>query len=147
MITVFLVRHADIDRSIASGSNDPPLNSAGRKRAEALAHAIGQTGITAIFTSRLLRTKQTVRPLAEKLHLQPRETASPEVFAREVSSGAAGPTVLVAGHSNTVPQMIAAFGASPPTVHEREFDNLFVVTIAGPGEAALMQLRYGHPSA
>jgi phosphohistidine phosphatase SixA len=149
MTTVLLVRHADIDLPSAAGSNDPPLNAAGRARAEMLAHVAGVAGLTKIFTSPFARTKQTVEPLAASLGVQPREVPSPHALAREVLSGTAGAVVLIAGHSNTVPQMIAAFGVPPPmpTIGEREFDNLFVVTVTAPGQASSVRLKYGSQSA
>lgn len=132
MATVLLVRHADID--LPPSSNDPPLNSAGMERANELVHVAGLEGITAVFTSSLARTKQTVGPLAARLGIQPREVPPPPVFAEEILSGTVGQVVLVAGHSNTVPQMIEALGAPPLSfaIGEREFDNLFVVTVLGP---------------
>ena len=53
---------------------------------------------------------------------------------------------MIAGHSNTIPEMIEAFGVpAAPAIGEREFDNLFVVSVVG-GEAALLRLKYGKQS-
>jgi phosphohistidine phosphatase SixA len=149
MIVVLLVRHADIDLPPPPGSNDPPLNAAGRARAEALAHVAGRAGVTTIFTSPFVRTKQTVEPLAARSGLRPRQVPPPPALANEVLSGAAGAVVLIAGHSNTVPEMIAALGVPPPrpTIGEREFDNLFVVAVAGSGQAGLISLKFWERSA
>ena len=146
MTTVILVRHADID--LPPLSDDPPLNSAGRERAETLAHVAGGAGVTTIFTSVFTRTKQTVGPLATRLGLGPSEAPPPPVLASQVLSGSLGQVVVVAGHSNTVPQIIDAFGgpASVPVIGEREFDNLYVVTTGVPGEAILVRLKYGDRS-
>jgi hypothetical protein len=38
--------------------------------------------------------------------------------------------------------MIAALGASRPTIGEREFDNLFVVAVAQSAEAGVVRLKY-----
>jgi broad specificity phosphatase PhoE len=146
MITVLLVRHADID--LPPAGTNPQLNSAGQARAEALAHVTGAAGVAAIFTSSLTRTKQTARPVAARLGLSTREAPPPPALAAEVLSGAAGAVVLIVGHSNTVPQMIAALGAPPPeaAIGEGEFDNLFVVTTGGAGGAGLVRLKYGPPA-
>jgi phosphohistidine phosphatase SixA len=146
MRTVFLIRHADVDLLPTSGSDNPSLNSEGWTRAEVLAHVVGAAGVETIFTSSLIRTKQTVEPLATRLHLQPREAPSPVVLAKEIRSGTAGAVILIAGHSNTVPQMIAAFGASSVAMNHRDFDNLFVVTIAKSDQTGLVHLKYGKPS-
>jgi phosphohistidine phosphatase SixA len=147
MRTVLLVRHADIDLPPAPDASDPPLNTAGRARAEALAHVAGMAGVTAIFTSSFVRTKQTVEPLAARLGLQPREVSAPPALANEVLSGTAGAVALIAGHSNTVPETITALGVLPPApvINAREFDNLFVVTVNEEGQAGLVSLKYGKP--
>ncbi|MGH3697013.1 MAG: histidine phosphatase family protein [Pseudonocardiaceae bacterium] len=146
MITVVLVRHADID--LPPASTDPPLNSHGHARAEALAHVAGAAGVATVLHSPFLRTRQTVAPLAARLELQPREAPAPATLAKQVRAGELGEVILIAGHSNTVPQMIGALGvpAALPSIGEHEFDNLFVVAIAEPDEAGLLHLRYGPPS-
>jgi broad specificity phosphatase PhoE len=147
MITVLFVRHADVDVPPAAGSADPSLNAAGQARAEALAQVAGAAGIDTILTSSFTRTKQTVERLAASLGREPSEAAAPEDFAAEIASGADGEVVLVAGHSNTVPEMIAALGGPPVAIGHREFDNLFVVTLGGPNGAGFLHLKYGKPSA
>lgn len=140
-VTVVLVRHADVD--VPARSADPSLNARGRRRAQALAQVVGSAGVSAVFTSELTRTMQTVAPLIVRLGLRPAVVPPPAVLAEQVRSGALGAVVLVAGHSNTVPEMIKALGAGPePVIGEREFDNLFVVTAAGSGPAGLLRLRY-----
>jgi phosphohistidine phosphatase SixA len=147
MTTVLLVRHADID--LPPGSNDPPLNAAGMERANVLVHVAGTAGIATVFTSPRIRTKQTVAPLVARLGIQPREVPLPHIFAQEILSGMAGGVVLVSGHSDTVPQMIDALVAPPPSflIGPTEFDNLFVVTVVSPGLASVLRLKYGRPSA
>src|SRR5688572_3930448 len=99
-----LVRHADID--LPPLSNDPPLSAAGRRRAADLAHIAGESGVSAVFTSAFRRTIQTVEPLVARLGLLARPVPPPPVLAQQVTAGALGSVVVVAGHSNTIPQMI-----------------------------------------
>jgi phosphohistidine phosphatase SixA len=143
MITVLLVRHADID--LPPISADPALNSDGQARAEALAHVARSAAVSSVFTSEFARTKQTVQPLADQLGLQPREVPKrPDLLAQQILSGQFGDMVLIAGHSNTVPQIISALGAEAVTpISEREFDNLFVVIVFQPDKVGLVHLRYG----
>jgi phosphohistidine phosphatase SixA len=151
MIKFLFVRHADVDTQPPSASSDPPgppLNAAGRSRAETLAHVVGAAGITHIFTSEFLRTQQTVDPVARKLGITHR--VAPEAQVRAMRSAVDGSVILIAGHSNTVPQMITSLGVLPAleNLGAHEFDNLFVVTIASAtGPAALVRLKYGEPSA
>ena len=145
MKTVLFVRHADID--LPAISRDPVLNSAGVQRAEELAHVVGAAQVVSVFTSTLRRTKLTAAPLVARLGLPSGEVPAPEEFARQVRAGEPGAVIMVVGHSNTVPEMIAALGVStPPVIGEREFDNLFLVTVAGNGEVPLLALKYGKAS-
>lgn len=112
MITLLLVRHADID--LPPTSADPSLNHAGRERAEALAHVAGAAGVTTVFTSSRTRTVETVEPILKALGIQAREMPAAAAVAREARAGKLGPVVLIAGHSNTVPEVIAALGVPQP---------------------------------
>lgn len=144
MTTVLLVRHADID--LPALSSDPPLNAAGQRRAAGLAHVAGGAGVTAVFTSTFARTIQTVGPLVARLGLVADLVPPPVVLAQQATAGALGSVVVIAGHSNTIPEMIEAFGvAAAPAIGERDFDNLFVVSVVG-GDAGLLRLKYGNQS-
>jgi broad specificity phosphatase PhoE len=142
MVTVLAIRHADID--LPPGSQDPDLNTAGRARAAALAHVVGVSGVSTIFTSELNRTKQTVEPTARALGLLPRLAPPAATLAREAQAGRLGALVLVAGHTNTIPTILTALGAtSVPVIGEREFDNLFVLMTQSGGDPQLLHLQYG----
>jgi hypothetical protein len=60
-----------------------------------------------------------------------------------------GDVVLVAGHSNTVPQTAQQLGVSISMQQFNDFDNLFVVTRSGAGnnvEVNVVNLQYGQSS-
>ncbi|MBI4852816.1 MAG: histidine phosphatase family protein [Acidobacteria bacterium] len=144
--TVFLVRHAE---KATSPADDPPLLDIGSLRAKQLAHVLGNAQIKAIYTSELLRTKQTAEPLAKHLGIEsttiPIKTNLKESFketAKKVYEKP-GENVLVVGHSNTLPEIIKELGANANiTIDETEYDNLFIVTIYGKGKATLTRLKY-----
>jgi len=144
VITILLVRHADVD--LPPVTADPSLNDAGRERAEALAHVAGSAGVTAVFTSSLARTKETVEPLLKLLGISAQEMPAATTVARRARAGELGSVVLIAGHSNTVPEVIAALGAPAPVIGETQFDNLFVVTLTRASSANLLTLKYAKPS-
>jgi phosphohistidine phosphatase SixA len=142
--TVVLLRHADIDPP----PDEPapvnwPLNAAGKVRAQALAHVVGAAGVTVIYVSEALRTQQTVAPLAAKLGLAPKQTPPAAALAQQILSANVGGAVLVAGHSNTVPEMIQALGAPFPGSPIQGHDDLFVVTVVSADTASAIRLKYG----
>jgi broad specificity phosphatase PhoE len=146
--TVILVRHAEKGDAPA---NDPGLTEAGAARARALMAIARDAGVTAVITTQFARTRETARPAAEALGITPEVAragggAHAQDVARMVQAHAGG-VVLVVGHSNTIPAIVAALGApQPPPICDSEYDNLYVVTIPASGSAREIRARYGEPS-
>jgi phosphohistidine phosphatase SixA len=143
--TVLLVRHAEP----AAQATDPPLSDVGQARAQTLVHVAGDAGVAAIYATQYVRTQQTVQPLAQHLGLPIHVVAANDVqgLANEVRSDHAGEVVVIAGHSNTVPEIIVELGGDPVfAIAGDEYDNLFVVTICRLGSTRVIHLRYGEPS-
>ncbi len=145
--TVILVRHAE--KVIDPNSNDQDLSAAGQARAQELVRVLGDTGITAIYATQYKRTQQTAKPLADKLGLPINQVNSKNTndLLTQIRAQHRGQTVLVVGHNNTVPEIIAAVGGpqSPP-IPENEFDNLYIVTVYRTGKAKVVKMKYGAPS-
>jgi len=153
-ITVYLIRHAEREQE---PKQDPPLSKDGVARSTALARLLSSAGIKAILTSQYTRTKQTAEPLATKLGLtvtpftlkispsNPRQIAAESTA--EVTNKIlerSGESVLVIGHSNSIPDVIKMLGGDVvPTIDERKFDDLFIVTVYAKGKAKVVQLKYG----
>jgi hypothetical protein len=71
----------------------------------------------------------------------------PLQIKNDILSNHSGQTVLVIGHSNTVPDTINRLGAgSVPVIDDGEFDNLFVVKVFSQGRASVTRLKYGNAS-
>jgi broad specificity phosphatase PhoE len=138
--TVILVRHAE---KAASPAEDPPLTAGGRQRAEALATMLAASGVTSIYVTDYLRTQQTAEPLASLLHLTPQRIDAKKIpdLAAAIRGHKDG-IVLVVGHSNTVPEIIAGLGGPAVKIEDGEYDSLFVLTISGK-DVSLLRLRYG----
>lgn len=133
---VLLVRHAE--RAPSPMSDDPPLTDAGRARAERLATLLAAADVRAVFTTRFRRTQETAQPLADRLRLAPIVASDPEQLLAELRTRG-NETVLVVGHSDTVPGVIAAFGGPAVTIGDDAFDDLFVLV---PATGALTRLKY-----
>jgi phosphohistidine phosphatase SixA len=146
-LTVVLVRHAE---KATTPPDDPGLSDRGKRRAKALDAMLASAAVTAVYASEAARTQLTVKPLADRLHLEINHTfaaAQPQELAQAILKGK-DRVALVVGHSNRVPQIIQALGGGPVPVIEDawEFDNLYVVTIYAPGKASTVRLHYGEPS-
>jgi broad specificity phosphatase PhoE len=140
--TVFLVRHAEKSTEPA---DNPRLNAAGRARALLLARMLSDSGIQAIYTSQYTRTLATAEPLAAKLKLtiQQLDANESEKLAAEILSKHGGQKILVVGHSNTVPVIIHALGGPEmPEIDERQYDNLFILTITASTPPSLLKLKF-----
>lgn len=139
-VTVILSRHAE---KAAAPAKDPPLTPAGEQRAKVLASMLADSGVDQIFVTELQRTQQTAAPLAARTHVKltviPADDTDKLVKAiRDRKSG----VVVVIGHSNKLPEIIAALGGPAVKIPETEYDNLFVLTV-GASQSSLLRLRYG----
>lgn len=140
---IYIVRHAE------RASDDPQslLSAEGHARAARLGEMLRDAGITAVFVTEYERTVQTAKPTAARLGLTAIVNKADDTPGLIGKLRALGPKarVLVVGHSDTVPKILAALGcATPVTIAKGEFDNLFIVM---PGKAPrarplVLRLRY-----
>jgi phosphohistidine phosphatase SixA len=148
---IVLVRHAD---KASNPQDDPSLTAAGAKRAQDLAVALGNANLAAIITTQLRRTRETAQPIAAALGLTAEPiTLDPEQLDAHIRSvlaalrHRAGSSVLVVGHSTTVPALIEALGGPHLlAICETVYDNLFVL-VPTSTRPFLVQSRYGTASA
>lgn len=146
--TVIVVRHAE---RASAPANDPVLTAAGMARAEALKAALADAGVSAIITTHLQRTQLTAKPLADSLGIALTivRAGSPlqahlDSVAAAVKRQANGSVVLVVGHSNTVPGIIAALGGPRmPDLCDSQYASLFVVDMSGSASPRLIRATFG----
>ncbi len=138
---VYLVRHAEK----ADRSADPALTIQGIARAAVLADLLSDSGITHIYSSDFVRTRDTAEPLAGRLGLEtliydPRDLVGMASRLRNTPG-----RHLVSGHSNTTPRLVELLGGDPHTAIDEasEYDRLYIVTLLPGGGASSVLLRYG----
>lgn len=133
---ILLVRHAE--RVPAPATDDAPLTDAGRARAQRLAALLAKADIKSIFVTRFGRTQATAKPLADALNLTPIEESDTVQIVAKLKTHA-DETVLVVGHSDTVPDVIKGLGGPSVTIADDEFDDLFLFV---PATGTLTRLKY-----
>ena len=134
--TAYLVRHAEkvtgSAGAVLENPKDPPLTAAGEARAEALADRLQDAGVTQVWSTDTIRTRDTAAPLANRLgvSVQLYDPSDLPGFAAQLKAAANG-AILVVGHSNTTPQLAEALGAAPgaPIVEAVEYDRLYVINL------------------
>lgn len=120
--TFILVRHAE---KAADDPRDPSLAPEGIRRAERLAWSMQRRPVVAVYATPYRRTQATAAPLARDHGLStttydPAEPAA-ALAARLRAAHAAG-TVVVVGHSNTIPALGSALcGCSIGPIAESEY--------------------------
>ena len=150
--TMIFVRHAE---KAAEPADNPPLSAAGRQRVAELTRQLVDAdvvaGIDAIYVTNTARSEQTAEPLARRLgiDMQYYETdpVDNEAIVDRMVADNKGKIILVVGHSNTLPALIADLGASKnvPPIAENEYDNIYLVSIPWFGKTKTIRLRYGEP--
>jgi len=146
--TIILLRHAEKQLGAIS---DAPLSPEGEIRASRLTLMLGGSEefgrISRIYVTDTRRTQQTAAGLAQRLGLKPvvidAKTDSAELARRAVRENR-GHRALIVGHSNTVPELVAALARiqNVPPMGDDEFDTVYVVTVPTIGKASVLRLKY-----
>src|SRR5689334_13752118 len=138
--TLFIVRHAE--KSAPNG--DLPLSAEGRSRAAKLAALLRDAGVDRIYTTEMMRTRETAEPLASRLRLSAETVPVQDVEALVAKLRALPPgsAALVVHHSGTIPKIVEKLGGGAiQPISEEEYDRLLVVTLEGDA-AHLVTLRF-----
>jgi phosphohistidine phosphatase SixA len=146
--TIVLVRHAEKQVGAIS---DAPLSPEGEVRASRLTQMLGGSEefgrIGRIYVTDTRRTQQTAAGLAQRLGLKPEivdAKADSAELARRALQENRGHRALIVGHSNTVPEIVAALAHTNnvPPMGDDEFDTVYVVTVPTIGKASVLRLKY-----
>ena len=146
--TVIFVRHAE---KASAPTEDPGLSPAGKRRVEELRRQLVDAdvvaGVDAVYSTPFRRTEETARPIADALGLPvfTYDVADTEAIIEYIVKEHKGKIILVVGHSNTLPALMADMGASKkvPPIAEDEYDNIYIVSIPWFGKTKTIRLRYG----
>ena len=133
--TIILVRHAEKGPE----GNDPELQPEGLDRAVKLAAVLKKTKVDAIYSTNYRRTKHTVTPLAQQnnLEVQVYDARQSDVIATVLNNHKGG-TVVICGHSNTVPHMANTLTGKEEykNFDDGDYGNLMIVSVVEKGKVA-----------
>lgn len=142
--TFIVLRHAET----TGGGTNPNLSTDGLARAEELRRILANVPLAAVFASNYNRTKQTAQPAADdkSLTVNIYDPLNQMPLVDDWLGAYRGKTVLVLGHSNTVPSLLNLFLGSNdyPNLPDTEYDNLFIATVSEKGRAKILHLKYGN---
>ena len=145
VITTFiLIRHAEKD--LTQSTNDPDLSADGKLRATQLTEVLKKTDIHSIYSTPYKRTQQTVEQVAtaKSIKVMPYQANKMEEIDNMIKLHAGG-TVLLSGHSNTVPQILNYLIGEEKykTLDDGDYGNIIIVSITERGKnAKVVWMRY-----
>ena len=129
LTTLIVFRHAEKNDD---GSKDPDLSEKGNLRAQQIAAMLKNADVAAVYSSNYRRTKNTVTPLCSLKNLT-LSTYDPSnaTWVDEMLKQFRGKTVVICGHSNTIPPMINRIIKRDeiPPIADDSFNDLFIVTL------------------
>jgi phosphohistidine phosphatase SixA len=141
-VTYVLVRHAE---KSDDDPRDPSLSAAGTRRANRLAERLHFAPVVAVYATAYRRTQQTAAAIAKDhgLRVSTYEATRPAAaFAAALRAAHDRGTVVVVGHSNTVPALAAALcGCDIAPTAETEFGRRINVTVLPDGRATVDDRR------
>lgn len=113
---IYVMRHLHTPK----GATDPDLTAEGEVTATRLAGWFKRDRPAVIYTSKPKRSQQTAAPLARRLGITPIVYDPADTPALIAAVSKERRTVLIVGHSNTVPEIIERLGGQRPAplVHE-----------------------------
>lgn len=136
LTTFILVRHAE---KVMDGSKNPALTETGALRAQRLMALLTKTHVDAIYSTNFQRTKQTVAPLAKAkgLAILTYDVSGRDVLDKILKEHR-GQTLVICGHSNTIPSMANYLTATQTfsDFADDEYGNILIVTLSAIGKSA-----------
>lgn len=125
---IVLVRHAEK----VDASADPGLSDAGKARAQLLIKKAGKYRPKEIYSTDFKRTRDTVKPIADKrnIQIQVYDPRDQKALAAKILASP-NKRILVSGHSNTVPALANLLGRKElfKNLDDAEYGAIWVIRI------------------
>ena len=127
--TIYLIRHAEKSDS----SQNPELSEEGIKRSVRWTKLFEKTQIDVFYTTLTRRTQMTCSTIATSKQKDMIFYDATKFSLKETIEKHPGKTILIVGHSNTIPTQINTFLQKDiyPQIDEEQFGNLYTITVNG----------------
>lgn len=144
---IYIVRHAEKE-----AGKDPVLTAGGIIRAGDLMRALKNESVQKIYVSRTRRSQMTGDSMRIQLGIDTvhytADTLCDNLISTIMEHRDFGKTILIIGHSNTIPKIIRKLGVldyPQADLPDNAFDNLFLVTYKKE-KAVVKQMKFGTKS-
>lgn len=123
----YFIRHAEK----ADSSKNPNLSEKGLERAQQWKILFSKINFNGVYSTDFNRTLQTIQPIVADnnrlLKIYNPKMMDVEAFKKETH----GKTILIVGHSNTIPNMVNQIIKENKytDIEENQFGNLYIVTL------------------
>lgn len=123
----YFIRHAEK----ADSSKNPDLSEKGIERAQQWKALFSEIKFDAVYSTDFNRTLQTIQPIVagnnQLLKIYNPKMIDVELFKKETQ----GKTILIVGHSNTIPNMVNQIIKENKyaDIAENQFGNLYIITL------------------
>ena len=127
---IILLRHAEKEKD---GSKDPKLSKEGMLRAEKLNFMLSDFSIDKLFATAYIRTQKTLGVISQTRNISiSNYEARDRNFAEQLVRNEMGKTIIVAGHSNTIPALVNALIKEDKynDLSEEEYGKLWILTFS-----------------
>lgn len=142
-VVYVVVRHAEKSQD---DLKNPSLSPAGQIRASALGRRFRAKPLVAAYATAYKRTQQTASPAAAAsgIDVTTYDASGPaSEFATELRRLHTQGTILVVGHSNTVPDIVAAIcDCAVAPMDDSDYGRVYEVHVDGARRATLAESRF-----
>ena len=141
--TFILVRHAE---KANDGTSNPPLNEDGKARSVQLANMLANQEVTALYATPFIRTGETLRPIADmkSMEVQSYDPSSKGEWLTKLAKKHTGGTLVISGHSNTIPGLANALIGNETfsQFDDSDYSNLIIIVADEVGKGKLIRLKF-----
>lgn len=127
--TYYFIRHAE--KVLKPSENNPELTKKGKKRAENWSNVFKHVKFDMVFSTNFKRTIATASPTAKSKGLKIQLYDAKNAINKKFLENTKGKTVLIVGHSNTIPNYVNKLIGKKKylDISDSNNSNLYIVTI------------------